>query len=250
LLNATANQLLFLEKLMTPITNRSTLAACAVAALAVLSGCAAQAPAPAATPAAAPAAARALAAPAAAAASAEVFTIVAYAPGQSLSTTKQEPLQVSYSEKKGDAVVQSVAVANGAATIKGQLGTVRGSSWAGLGMIFNHGVEPAAQNLSAYKTVKITVASPTASSLRVRLSGSDQKTLDQGCYPVFFLQGVTATPKEFSIPIARFEPEQWCGENARRVSATITQVSGMEVVDIAQTNKPTEISVSKIELIK
>jgi hypothetical protein len=232
---------------MTTITNRSTLAACAVAALAVLSGCASQLPAPAA-PAAAPAAAAR--APAAPAASADVFTIVAYASGQTLSTTKQEPLQVSYSEKKGDAVVQSVGVANGMATIKGQLGTVRGSSWAGLGMIFNHGVEPAAQNLSAYKTVKITVASPTASSLRVRLSGSDQKTLDQGCYPVFFLQGVTATPKEFSIPIARFEPEQWCGENARRVSATITQVSGMEVVDTAQTNKPTEISVSKIELVK
>jgi hypothetical protein len=117
-------------------------------------------------------------------------------------------------------------------------------------MIFNHGLEPAAQNLSAYKTVKITLASPTVNTLRVRLSGSDQKVLNMGCYPVFFVQGVTAAPKEFTIPLARFEPEQWCGENGRRLAATITNVSGVEVVDIAQTNKPTEISVSKIELIK
>jgi hypothetical protein len=74
--------------------------------------------------------------------------------------------------------------------------------------------------------------------------------LNMGCYPVFFLQGVTATLKEFTIPLARFEPEQWCGENGRRLGATITNVSGIEVVDIAQSNKPTEISVSKIELVK
>jgi hypothetical protein len=227
----------------------------AVAVLALQAACAtapATAPAPAAaTPAPAAAAATPAAATATApAATADVFTIVAYAAGQKLSTTKQEPLPVLYSEKKGDAVLQSVEVVNGAATLKGQLGTVRGSAWAGVGMIFNHGLEPAAQNLSAYKTVKVTVASPNASSLRVRLSGSDQKILNMGCYPIFFLQGVTATPKEFVIPIARFEPEQWCGENGRRVAATITQVSGMEVVDIAQTNKPTEFSVSKIELVK
>jgi hypothetical protein len=241
---------------MTLSTKTLTLTACAVAALAMQAGCATKASAQAAPATeAAPKAVVAQAAPAptaaaAPAATAEVFTIVAYAPGQKMSTTKQEPLQVSYSEKKGDSIVQSVEVVNGAATIKGQLGTVRGSGWAGLGMIFNHGLEPAAQDLSAYKTVKITVASPTAASLRVRLSGSDQKVLNQGCYPVYFLQGVTATPKEFSIPVARFEPEQWCGENGRRVSATISQVSGMEVVDIAQTNKPTEISVTKIELVK
>jgi hypothetical protein len=192
----------------------------------------------------------AAAASAAAAATSDVFTIVAYPAGQKISTTKQEPLKVEYSEKKGDVTVQSVEVNNGVATIKGQLGTVRGSGYAGLGMIFNHGLEPAAQNLSAYKTVKITVASPTVSTLRVRLSGSDQKVLNMGCYPVFFLQGVTATLKEFTIPLARFEPEQWCGENGRRLGATITNVSGIEVVDIAQSNKPTEISVSKIELVK
>jgi hypothetical protein len=241
---------------MTVSTKTIALAASAIGALVILTGCATKASAQAQAPAAAPAAAAvAQAAPAKAAApapaaTADVFTIVAYAPGQKMSTTKQEPLQVSYSEKKGDSIVQSVEVVNGVATIKGQLGTVRGSGWAGLGMIFNHGLEPAAQDLSAYKTIKITVASPTAASLRVRLSGSDQKILNQGCYPVYFLQGVTATPKEFSIPISRFEPEQWCGENGRRVSATIGQVSGMEVVDTAQTNKPTEISVTKIELIK
>lgn len=212
------------------------------------------APAPAvvaqASPAPAPTAPATAPTPAVAAATGDIFTIVAYAPGQKLSTTKQEPLKVEYSEKKGDVTVQSVEVNNGAATIKGQLGTVRGSGYAGLGMIFNHGLEPAAQNLSAYKTVKITAASPTVNTLRVRLSGSDQKVLNMGCYPVFFLQGVTAALKEFTIPLARFEPEQWCGENGRRLAATITNVSGMEVVDIAQTNKPTEISVSKIELLK
>jgi hypothetical protein len=221
-------------------------AASAVFVLALQTACAttastpAPAPAPAVVAQAAPAPAPVPVVPAAApaaAATADVFTIVAYPAGQKISTTKQEPLKVEYSEKKGDVIVQSVEVVNGVATIKGQLGTVRGSGYAGLGMIFNHGVEPAAQNLSAYKTVKITAASPTVNTLRVRLSGSDQKVLNMGCYPVFFLSGVTATLKEFTIPLARFEPEQWCG-------------SGMEVVDIAQTNKPTEISVSKIELLK
>jgi hypothetical protein len=60
----------------------------------------AQATVPAATPAPAPAPA----------ASADVFTILSYASGQKLSTTKQEPLKVEYSEKKGDVTVQSVEV--------------------------------------------------------------------------------------------------------------------------------------------
>jgi hypothetical protein len=233
------------------------LAASALFVLALQTACAttASTPAPAAAPAvvaqAAPAPAP-VAAPAsvAPAATSDVFTIVSYPAGQKVSTTKQEPLKVEYSEKKGDVIVQSVEVVNGVATIKGQLGTVRGSGFAGLGMIFNHGLEPAAQNLSAYKTLKITAASPSVNTLRVRLSGSDQKVLNMGCYPVFFLSGVSATLKEFTIPLARFEPEQWCGENGRRLSATITNVSGIEVVDTTQSNKPTEISVSKIELLK
>jgi hypothetical protein len=221
-------------------------------AIMALQACAsAPAPAPSPTLSPTPAAAKPAVAPAAAApaATGTSFLLTSYAAGKKVNQEGAAPVQVSYSEKKGDAFVASLDVVDGAAVIKGQLGNVRGSGYAGIAMVFPHGRTPDLQNLSGYKTVKIRVASPTVNTLRLRISGGDQKTLDAGCYPVFMLQGVTATMTEYSIPVARFEPEQYCGDNARKINDTITAVSGFEVADTKQTNKPTEVRVERIEFV-
>lgn len=178
------------------------------------------------------------------------FVLASYAMGKKTSDQGAMPIKVSYSERPGDAVLNSVDVVGGAATLNGVLSTSKGSSWAGLAMIFPYAEGAPAQDLSAFKTLKIRLASPSVSSLRIRVAGDDKKTQDSGCYPVFFLQGVKAEMTEFNLPLANFAPEGWCGPNGIKIAPTLKAVSGVEVADTKQSNKPTEIKVQLIEFLK
>jgi hypothetical protein len=158
-----------------------------------------------------------------------------------------------YSERKGDASITSITVVNNAVVVQGQLGSAKGSQWAGVGFMIayqNNDGAPLPADFSGYKAVKINLASPTVNSLRVRIAGDDPKAVNVGCYPVF-TQSVTEKMTEYTIPLSKFEPEAYCDANGRSIKSTLGRVVQMEVVDVNnQRNKPTEFSVGKIEFIQ
>jgi hypothetical protein len=158
-----------------------------------------------------------------------------------------------YSERKGDASISSITVVNNAAVVQGQIGSTKGSQWAGVGFMIayqNNDGAAVPADFSSYKSVKISLASGTVNSLRVRIAGDDQKAVNVGCYPVF-TQAVTEKMTEYTIPLSKFEPEAYCDANGRSIKSTLGRVVQMEVVDVNnQRNKPTEFSVGKIEFMQ
>jgi hypothetical protein len=163
-----------------------------------------------------------------------------------------ELLQTVYSERRGDAQISSLEVVGNTVVMKGQIGNSRGSQWAGVGFMVSHNNTSGAEtiDLSAYKFVKVNLASNTVNTIRVRISGDDPKALTTGCYPIV-MQAVTNKLTEYTIPISKFEPEAYCESNARSIKSTINKVAQMEFVDSNnKTNKPTEFSVGKVEFIQ
>lgn len=157
---------------------------------------------------------------------------------------------ISYSEKRGDAIVNSLEVSGQAAVLKGQIGNTKGSQYSGVAILVSHNESAQPINLAEYKSIQIALASPTVTSLRLRISSNDSKIMNMGCYPIY-IQSVTPEMKEYTISIARFESESFCGSNARTIATTIDKVSFIEVADTAhQRNKPTEFSLGKIEFVK
>lgn len=219
-------------------------------ALASLAACASDAPM--ADKAAAPAKTEAAAA-AAAPAAGGIDPVRVFADfGKSPKTSNQGSglTAITYSERKGDAQLESLSVVGDAVVYKGQIGNTKGSQWAGVGFNVSHSDASNTIDMSAYKSLRIKLASSTVTSLRVRIAANDSKINNIGCYPIF-IQSVTPTMTEYTIPVARFAPEDFCGGNARSIKNTIDKVTLVEVVDINNTrNKPTEFSVGKIEFVQ
>jgi len=168
--------------------------------------------------------------------------------GKNPSTTNQgaDLTQSVYSERKGDAVVHSISVVGETAIVMGEIGNKKGSQFAGAGVMMTHG-GATAKDLSAYKNLRIKMASPTADYLRLRITGDDTKILNIGCYPVY-TQKVTPTLTEYNITLINFKPELYCGENARPIENTLKKAMFVELMDTGHTrNKPTQIFVGKIE---
>jgi hypothetical protein len=214
-------------------------------AAAALVACA-DAPKNAATPAAAPAAA---AAAGAAAPSGASYVFADFGKNPATSNQGAELIKIQYSERKGDAAVESVTIAGETATLKGEIGNKKGSQYAGVAIQFTHGGS-AVKDLSGFKAVRFKLASPTVTSLRLRIAGDDTKILNAGCYPIY-IQSVKPELTEYTIPLSKFAPEDYCGSNGRTLKNTIDKVMFMEIADTANArNKPTEFSVGKIEYVQ
>jgi len=165
-------------------------------------------------------------------------------------TTKAgaEVVDIVYSEKKDDAMLSKKDVANGVLTVEGQVGNGKGSQWAGVGVSMNADKgENAKMDATGYKSVTFRLASPTTGALRLRLLGDDQAVRNAGCYPIF-VQPVTDKLTEYTIRLDAFQPEGWCGAQARKVGQTLPVFGGFEVVDTAMLKKPTRFSVGAITL--
>jgi len=136
----------------------------------------------------------------------------------------------AYAEKAGDASVGKLAAANGVAHVTGVIWPQKGSTWAGVGFTVGvgHGGKP--MDASAYKTLTLQLAASTPGVLRIRMLGDEKAIRDAGCYPVV-LQPVTPELREYSIPLARFASESYCGANARTIAVTQGALSAVEVAD-------------------
>ena len=180
---------------------------------------------------------------------ASTFVFAEFGKNASASNQGAELLKISYSEREGDAAVESIAIVGEVATLKGEIGNKKGSQYAGVAMQLTHGGN-AVKDLSAYKSVRFKLASPTVGSLRLRIAGDDTKILNAGCYPIY-IQAVKPELTEYTIALSKFAPEEYCGSNGRTLKSTIDKVMFMEVADTANTrNKPTEFSVGKIEYLQ
>lgn len=198
------------------------------------------------TPAAAPVAASA-------AKQADVAPVLLYADfGKSASASNQGASlnAITYSEKKGDADTEAMSVAGDSVLYKGRIGNAKGSQWAGAGFNVSHNDSGKTLDLSGYSAMKIKLSSPTVTSLRLRISADDSKIANLGCYPVY-IQSVGPQLTEYTIPLSRFSPEEYCAANARNMKATVGKVTSVEIIDTANTrNKPTEFRVGTVQFIK
>jgi hypothetical protein len=136
----------------------------------------------------------------------------------------------AYAEKAGDASVGKPAAANGVARVTGVIWPQKGSSWAGVGFTVGVGNGGKPMDASAYTSLTLQLAASTPGVLRIRLLGDEKAVRDAGCYPVV-LQPVTPELREYSIPLARFASESYCGANARTIAATQGALSAVEVAD-------------------
>jgi hypothetical protein len=171
--------------------------------------------------------------------------------GNSSTTTNQGATitKIAYAEHPGDATISSITAAGKALLVKGNLTSNKGSQYAGITVMFGRDKAASSIDLSSYKAMRISLSSSTTSTLRIRIAGSDQKTLDSGCYPVS-VKAVKPLMVEYIIPFARFEPESYCGKNGKHLKSFIAGVLFVEVADNTIKKKPTDFSVKKIEFIR
>jgi hypothetical protein len=155
----------------------------------------------------------------------------------------------AYAEKAGDAAVGKLAAANGVARVSGVIWPQKGSTWAGVGFTVGVGNGGKPMDVSAYTTLTLQLAASTPGVLRIRVLGDEKSVRDAGCYPVV-LQPVTSELREYSISLARFASESYCGANARTVAATQRALSAVEVADpkVGGSKRDVDFQVGRITL--
>jgi hypothetical protein len=157
---------------------------------------------------------------------------------------------VAYSERKGDASYSLMAVQDGELVVKGDFAANGISAWAGVGVSVN--APGGSFDAMGYKTLRIRLsATASVNTLRVRLFGTDNKTLLNGCYPVVQL-AVSAQTKAYEIPLSSFAPESFCGIDGVTAANTLKSLGGIEVVDAIRPFKarPVQFSVGGISLLR
>ncbi len=161
----------------------------------------------------------------------------------SLEVTKSggEVLKTEYSEKPGDTVISKTTLADGVITYAGQVGNGKGSAWAGIGLNWTINKDAAPIDGTKFKSITFRLAATTR-LLRLRISGTDQATRNNGCYPVY-TQEVTEKLTEYTIPMEKFVSEGWCAAKAVSIKDTLKGVVGNEVASINVSSKPITISV-------
>lgn len=155
----------------------------------------------------------------------------------------------AYSEKAGDATFGKVAVDNGVARVTGTIWPQKGSAWGGIGFTVNAGNGGKPMDVSVYKTLTLQLAASAPGTLRIRLVGDEKAIRDSGCYPIV-VQPVTPELREYSISLAQFASESYCGVNARTIAVTSAAMSAVEVADakVSSAKRDVEFRVGRITL--
>jgi hypothetical protein len=135
-----------------------------------------------------------------------------------------------FSEKPGDASLDPVTFAAGTAHASGVIDPRRGSTWGGIALTASLARGGRAVDVASAHAIGVSLAAPGAATLRVRLVGRDTALRDSGCYPVALVQ-VTPQLKEYTLPIASFAPESYCGANAPSGTSTAAGLTAVEIAD-------------------
>ncbi len=140
----------------------------------------------------------------------------------------------AYSEKPGDATLGKIAVAGGVARATGEIEPRRGSTWGGIGLTTSVARGTKTVDVSSSHALVLALAANGTGTLRVRLVGANTATRDAGCYPIATVR-VTPELRDYTLPVASFAPEAWCGANAPGGIATASALTAVEVADPAVT---------------
>jgi hypothetical protein len=156
----------------------------------------------------------------------------------------------AYSEKPGDSSREAPARENGNAVLNYMLTKAGGSSFLGAGMTIN-APKNGTFDLSTYKSMRIKLSSSTSTVVRLRISGADVATQNNGCYPVRYTK-VTDKLEVYTVAISEFAPESYCAANARSLAQTLPGAAVVEVADneIPSSPRKGKISISSIEFLK
>jgi hypothetical protein len=156
----------------------------------------------------------------------------------------------AYAEKAGDAKFDGLAVTEGVARITGSIWPQKGSTWAGIAFIATPGAAGKTSDLSAQRSLRIQLASATATQLRVRIMGADSATRDAGCYPMTMV-AVASELREIVVPLSAFAPEGYCEARGKSIAAVVPAVAAIEVSDPTLTGavrRPVDFRVGRIAL--
>jgi len=135
-----------------------------------------------------------------------------------------------FAEKPGDVSLNPVTFAAGTAHASGVIEPRRGSTWGGIALTASLARAGHAVDVASAGAIGLSLASPNSATLRVRLVGRDTALRDNGCYPVALVQ-VTPQLKEYTLPIASFVSESYCGAGAPSGTATAAALTAVEVAD-------------------
>jgi len=155
-----------------------------------------------------------------------------------------------FAEKPGDVVLNPVSFSKGTAHASGVIDPRHGSTWGGIALTTSLLRGGRALDAGSARTLAITLASTPSALLRVRLVGPNTAIRDKGCYPVATVQ-VAPEPKEYTLPIAAFAPEAYCGATAPAGAAAAAALTAVEVADAVVTpglRRPVDFTVGVIRL--
>lgn len=138
----------------------------------------------------------------------------------------------AYAEKAGDAKLDGLAVTDGAARVTGTIWPQKGSTWAGVAFLATAGATGKTSDLSAQRSLRIQLASSTATQLRVRVMGADPATREAGCYPMTMVS-VSNDLREIVVPLSAFAPEGYCAARGKSIASVLPAVAAIEVGDPA-----------------
>jgi hypothetical protein len=156
----------------------------------------------------------------------------------------------AYAEKAGDAKLDAVAVTDGVARVTGTIWPQKGSTWAGIAFLATPGAAGKTSDFSAQRSLRIQLASPTATQLRLRVMGADPATRDAGCYPMTMV-AVSSELREVVVPLSAFAPEGYCEARGKTIAGTVPAVAAIEVSDptlSGAARRPVDFRVGRILL--
>jgi hypothetical protein len=136
----------------------------------------------------------------------------------------------SFSEKPGDVALDPVAFSGGVARAGGVIDPRHGSTWGGIALTASLSRGSRSLDASWAQALAVSLASPEAATLRIRLVGPNTGLRDSGCYPVAMVR-VTPELKEYTLPIAAFAPESYCPPNAPAGVAAASVLTAVEIAD-------------------
>jgi hypothetical protein len=156
----------------------------------------------------------------------------------------------AYSEKPGDSSRETQARENTNAILNYMLTKAGGSSFLGAGMTIN-APKNGTFDLSTYKSMRIKLSSSASTTVRLRISGTDVATQNNGCYPVRYTK-VSDKLEVYTVAISEFGPESYCAANARSLAQTLPVAAVVEIADNEVPSSPRKgkISISSIEFLK
>jgi hypothetical protein len=156
----------------------------------------------------------------------------------------------AYSEKPNDASREAPAREGNNAVLSYMLTKAGGSSYLGAGMTIN-APKNGTFDLSTFKSMRIKLSSSASTVVRLRISGADVATQNNGCYPVRYTK-VTDKLEVYTVAISEFASESYCAGNARSLAQTLPGGAVVEVADNEVPSSPRKgkILISSIEFLK